>query len=363
MVLAMNFKNKKVLALLGMIIILIAGTGIFLEKRSSAEYIFDKDDGIGMNDVQKLRENVNFEGLNPSEMLVPVKSKAIAQSGLDSSEKTDSEWSDGRGPMVLKYFRFLQSKFNSATNLATHCSEVWNYLISAMPQQEAERIFAIYRKYLDCEIQLATKVSEMGQPKTLNEILDNLAQVQDFRRQMLGDEMADGLYGAEIKTREYSLRRGSIVGDNDLYGADKEDAIKRLTSDMWAESSEQVQAVQTPYNRYREKLEIYRKDFNEMGSEEEREERISEFRNQFFSPETVARLESVDMQIKSEKATESLYREKEAEVKSSASLSEKEKKETLESLQARYFGEDSEAFKRREAIRLGGEELRARYAR
>lgn len=357
MVLLMNSKKKKALALLGLIIVLIAGTGIFLKKRNSVEYIFDKDDGIGMNDVHKLREKVDFEGVNPSKMAFPVKPTA------ESSDEIVSEWSDGRGAVVLKYFKFIQSKFNASTNLATHSNDVWSYLLSAMPKKEAEKIFAMYKKYLDCEIGLATKVSEMGQPKTLNEILDNLAKVQDYRRQILGNEMADGLYGAEIKTREYSLRRGSIVGNNELYGADKENAIQQLTSDMWEESSEQVQAVQTPYNRYKEKLEIYRKDFKEMGSEEEREEKISEFRNQFFSSETVARLENVDMQIKSEKAAESLYREKETEINASTSLSEKEKKETIESLQTKYFGEDSEAFKRREAIRLGGEELRARYAK
>lgn len=363
MVLFMNSRNKKILALLGLVIIIAAGTGIFLKKRSAEQYIFDKDDGIGMNDVNSLRRSVDFEGVNPSEIGFPDKLASENQKGHGASEKAVSEWSDGRGAMVLKYFRFLQSRFNSATNLATHCSEVWKYLLSVMPKNEAEKIFAMYRKYLDCEIEMAKKVSEMGQPKTLDEILERLAKVQNVRRQMLGDEMADGLYGAEIKTREYSLRRGSIVSNNDLYGSEKENEIQKLTSDMWEENAEQVQSVQSPYNKYREKLEIYRKDLNEMGSEVDREEKITEFRKQFFTPETVAKLEDVDRQIKSEKASESQYREKEAEVRASASLSEKEKREVLESLQARYFGEDSEAFKRREAIRQGGEELRAKYAR
>lgn len=68
------------------------------------------------------------------------------------------------------------------------------------------------------------------------------------------------------------MRRGSIVNNNELYGVEKENSLKELTSDMWEENAEQVQSVQTPYNKYREKLEIYSKDLNELGPEEEREE-------------------------------------------------------------------------------------------
>lgn len=356
----MTFQNKKVLAILGILIIIFAGAGVFLKKRNAEKYIFDKDDGISMSDLNRLRQKIDFEGVNPSQIGITGK---VNQPEQGKSEKESSDWSDGRGPMVLKYFRFLQSKYSSATNLADHCSEVWKYLISVMPQKEAEIIYAKYKKYLDCEIELAKKISEFGQPKTLDEILDRLSKVQDFRRKMLGEEMADGLYGAEIKAREYSLRRGSIVNNNELYGVEKENSLKELTSDMWEENAEQVQSVQTPYNKYREKLEIYSKDLNELGSEEEREEKIAEFRKQFFSADTLARLEDVDLQIKSEKASESQYREKEAEISTSANLSEKDKKEAIESLQTRYFGEESEAFKRREAIRQGGEEIKMGYSR
>ncbi|WP_027360365.1 lipase secretion chaperone [Desulforegula conservatrix] len=356
----MTFQKKKVLAILGILIIIIAGAGVLLKKRNAGKYIFDKDDGISMSDLNSLRQKIDFEGVDPSQMGITGK---VNQPEHGKSEKESSDWSDGRGPMVLKYFRFLQSKYNSATNLAGHCSEVWKYLISVMPQNEAERIYAIYKKYLDCEIELAKKISEFGQPKTLDEILDRLSKVQDFRRNMLGEEMADGLYGAEIKAREYSLRRGSIVSNNELYGVEKENSLKELTSDMWEENAEQVQSIQTPYNKYREKLEIYSKDLNEMGSEEEREEKIAEFRQQFFSSDTLARLEDIDRQIKSEKESESQYREKEAEIMASANLSEKDKKEAIESLQTRYFREESEAFKRREEIRHGGEEIRAKYSR
>lgn len=43
-----------------------------------------------------------------------------------------------------------------------------------MPQKEAEIIYAKYKKYLDCEIELAKKISEFGQPKTLMRSLTGL---------------------------------------------------------------------------------------------------------------------------------------------------------------------------------------------
>lgn len=359
----MNPNRKKILAVMGIVLIFGAGTWLFLNNRNSDRYIFDKKDGIGMEEVHTLRNSVDFDGMNPSEVGINAIKNLSSQVGEKTKDANKIDLSYGRGPMVLKYFRFLQTKFKMSSNVATHCSDIWKYLLSVMPKNEAEKIFAAYRKYLDCEIELSKKVQELGQPKNLDEVLEMLAKVQDFRREMLGDEMADGLYGAEVKTREYALRRGSIVSDKKLYGEEKENQIASLTSDMWSESPEKVQSIQPPYNRYREKLEIFSRDLSELGSEEEREERVAEFRKEFFSPDTVARLDDVDKQIKSEKIIESQYRQKESEVMSSVSMNEKEKKEVIETLQARYFGDDAESFRRREAMRKGREDMNTKYAR
>lgn len=356
----MNLNKKKFLALMGIILVIAAGTWIFFKDRNNTGYIFDKDDRVGMVDVHTLRRQVDFEGTNVKEAGIH---SSVGSAYSEKENEAELDLSGGRGPMVLKYFRFLQSKFSSSSNIATHCSDIWKYLISVMPKGEAERIFAAYRKYLDCEIELSNKLKDIRQPKNIDEVIAVLSKVQDFRRSMLGEEMADGLFGAEVKTREYALRRGSIVADKNMYGKEKENRIENLTSDMWSEDQDQVQSVQPSYNRYREKMEIYSRDLIEMASDDDRQAAIAEFRKEFFTPDVVARLEETDRQIKSEKTAESQYRQKESEVMASASMGDDEKKEVIEGLQSRYFGDDAEAFRRREAIRKGGEEIMARYTR
>ncbi len=347
-----NSKKMKIAAVSALVLVIATGAIFFFPDKKENRHIFGRNDGIGMDDVNKLKKNIDFEGMNPVSVVFREKTgPQKPEAGIDFSE--------GRGIMLLKYFRFLQNKFSKSENLATHCADIWRYLISVMPEDDAEKMYAIYRKHLECEIELAKRISGAGQPETLEEILAGMEKIHDFRRSMLGSEMADGLFGAETKTREYALRRGAVVGDPGLSGEEKESLIEQLTSEMWEDSSEKVQSVQGQYNRYRESLEIYRKDMNEMSSDEERSEKVAEIRQKYFTPEVVARLEEVDRNIQSEKETETLYRQQETRITESASLNDDEKKEAVETLQAIFFGNEAEAFRRREAIRLAGEEMQA----
>lgn len=353
----MNKKAKTASGITGIILIFLIGYQIVVKNRLSDDYIFDKDSSIGMADVKGLREPVDFNGLSPAAAGIKVPGNG------KPGDATTLDWSGGKGTMVLKYFRFIQSKFNTSTNIISHCEDVRKYLLSVMPKDEAEKVFGMYKKYLDCEIELSKKLSEIGQqPKSIDEILEKLAVVHELRREMLGPEMADALFGAEIKSREYSLRRGAIVADKDMRGEEKEKALASLTSDMWSENAEQVQSIQNPYNRYMEKLEIYKRDLAEMPSDEEKNAKISDIRKQVFPPETVAKLEEVDAKIEADKATENSYREKEKAIMA-ADMTEQAKQAAIDKLRTDLFGEDKEAFIRREAIRKGSQEAMEKNGR
>jgi lipase chaperone LimK len=184
-----------------------------------------------------------------------------------------------------------------------------------------------------------------------------LKQIQQFRRDRLGVELADKLFGADVKAKEYAFRRADIVGDKLLYGEAKEDMLKQLNEDMWGEDADAVEKHPNDYNRYKEKLLIYKKDMDEIDSDELRQKKIKEFRNEFFTPEVVKRLDKVDQQIVAEKQNNDDYREKEKKILENTGLTEETKNKKIEALQNEMFGEEADAFRRRENMRIGLEKM------
>ena len=116
-------------------------------------------------------------------------------------------------------------------------------------------------------------------------LLSLLYTIQNFRREKLGKETADALFGREVKESEYLLRKAIIIGDNTLYGKEKENRLQKLKGDMW--DGEVISMVEdsNPYNRYQLKMQLYQKDLSELG-EKERKLKVEEFRKEFFSKES-----------------------------------------------------------------------------
>lgn len=258
---------------------------------------------------------------------------------------------------TLKYLRFLHRNFRKSKNLKEHLQHVLRYLESQLSPADAKRAYDIYASYLDCEMALETKLAQWNQPTDAEDMLESLARVQEIRREFLGDDLADALYGTEVKSKEYSVRRSVIVADEDLYGIEKEELIEQLNADMWGEEAGLVETGgKQPYQRYREKINLYSKDFSEI-SKDEKEEMIFAFRNTFFPEEIVERLENVDAQISAENQQEAAYFQKESEIMMDARLSEEQKSAAIDELQDEIFEQNAESFRRRENIRKGLEQL------
>ncbi len=256
---------------------------------------------------------------------------------------------------TIKFFKHLQRKYKDMP-LEKHLETVRQYLLSIMNRDRAESIFALYKKFTMYEIKLSDEMKNWENPGSPTEMLRYLRNLQDFRRQYFGDEVADLLFGPRVKSQEYQIRRSSIVRDDDLYGAEKEKRLQELNSQMWDNTGDAITSMQEPYERYQEKLEIYQKDLSELPGSE-KEQKVDEFRKEFFTPETIERLEKVDQQLAAEKQTEEKYRQAEQKVKSDPNLTASEKDARIRELQKEYFGEQAEAFRRREAIKEGSRQF------
>ncbi len=356
----MTVKNKKIIALIGLFaIIFLIGYWLFPKDQEKTEYIFDKSYNISLEDVKKARQSLPKD-TSVGETAPP---EAAAVDSQNSQDKVtpqepglDLRQIFGEGLInsytTLKYFKHIEHLFRKSSTLGEHFDEVKKYLFDQFSEKEAQTLFDTYRTYLQCEMDLMDEFRNLTSAKSTEEAIETLKQIQAFRRDRMGTELADKLFGADVKAKEYAFRRADIVGDDTLYGETKEEMLKNLNQDMWGEDALAIEEHPNDYNRYKEKLLIYEKDLEELESEELRQAKIKEFRSEFFTPEVVKRLDEVDQQIATEEQTEMAYREKEKKILENTGLTEETKNQKIEALRKEMFGEEAEAFGRRETMRL-----------
>ncbi|MBF0120299.1 MAG: hypothetical protein HQK79_15795 [Desulfobacterales bacterium] len=293
-------------------------------------YIFDKDRNVKANDVMQSQKNISFD--KDDNVKIYFSNKLI-------------------NPHTIKYFKYLQNLFKINTGLTNHLDEVQKYLFTQWQQNEASELYKIYKSYIQSELNLMEAMKTWGTPSNPESLLEFLAKAQAFRRSSLGEELADALFGAEIKAQEYSIRRGMIINDKDAYGEEKEQKLKALDQDMWGDEAEVVDNYPDQYTQYREKLEIYKKNLDEASSEDDRNTKIKKFREDFFSPEVIKKLEDIDRKLTGEKQVEDKYYLEERKILEDTKLSPAEKQHKKNELQNKFFGDEAEAFRRRENIK------------
>jgi lipase chaperone LimK len=366
----MTVNQKRLAAIFTAVLLLfLFGYWLYPKDTGQPEYIFDKSYDIELADVHKSREHIDFDELanNSSDAAPPSSTQQT-----DDAEAMEAPPEDGidlralfsegliNSYTTLKFFKHLEHKFRKSTTLGEHFDSVKQYLFSEFSETEARKLFNTYKEYLQCEMDLLEEYKHFSGVQTPEEAIDMLKQIQAFRRQRLGKELADRLFGTDVKAKEYAFRRAAIVRDNTLYGREKEERLAELNKDMWGDESAAVDAHRNAYNQYQETLQIYQKDLDEAASEAARQKKLRQLREEHFSPEVVAKFEEIDQQMDEAAEREKTYREQAGAIESNEALSEAEKEKRIRNLQSEVFGEDAAAFRRREAIRKGREEMKKR---
>jgi len=360
----MIIKNKKIVALIGIFTLcVLIGYWLFPKDKEQTEYIFDKNYNISLEDVKKARKSLPKNRITEESATENITSDASGPEAIDQTEDPGLDLREIFGEGLInsytthKYFKHLEHLFRKSTTLGEHFDEVKKYLFAEFSEEEAQILFETYKNYLQCEMDLMEEFRNLTSSKSTEEAIDTLKQIQAFRRDRLGVELADKLFGADVKAKEYAFRRADIVGEESLHGEAKEEMLKQLNEDMWGEDANAIEEHPNDYNRYKEKLLIYKKDLEELESEEMRKVKIKEYRNEFFTPEVVKRLDEVDQQIVAEKHNENSYRIQEKKILENTGLTEDTKNKKIESLQNEMFGEEADAFRRRETMRLELEKM------
>jgi lipase chaperone LimK len=324
-------KRNKIIAMAGIIlavIITVIIAGIMTRGKKQEGYVFDRNSKIRVKDI-----NIY-----------------LGQSEFKANDVKDYFKKDAINSYTLKYFFFLDDKFKDSRNTEELLQLVRDYLNTVMPPDEADKLFAVYKTYVYYQRDVHDKMTTWGRPTTPEEAIDYLHKLQDYRRKVFGDDNADVLFGPSVMLEEYPIRRGMIIGDQNLYGAEKEKKLNDLKKDMWGEETDTIDNYTEPLDRYHEKFKIYQKDMAEMTSDEERQAKIRQFREEIFEPEQVRRLEDVDRVEANEKKNEQDYFAQENEIKNNTNLDADGKTQKIRELQDQMFGSEAESFRRRLSI-------------
>lgn len=265
---------------------------------------------------------------------------------------------DVANPFTISFFKGLQKRFN-ADSLEEHLAKVREYLYSEMTPERAEALLKLYRKFLSYEEEMSKKLAKWGNPRDVSGALEVLGKIQRFQREFFGEEVADLLFGASVKSREYPLRRMAIINDDSLYAEEKRKRLDELSTTMWGEDAAEAGVASKPYVRYREELEIHERDFREMDAGERRAAE-KEIRSTIFPSDVVERLDEVDRTLAEEKEELQRYKEEEKRILNDPNLTPEEKDSAVRKLQDDTLGDDAEAYRRREAIRDAQEEYLSR---
>jgi lipase chaperone LimK len=332
--------SRKNALISGIIIVLIILTINIVSKMVSSDetdYISGNSEELSYSDVRDYMKKVDFSGDN---------SRAYFKDNLINK-------------YTLKFFKYLQETFKDMT-YEQHIEAVRKYLYDSMDSDSADQLLEIYKKFLDYENRIAAEISGKTDLETTDDFLKILKRMRELQVEIFGEKNADIIFGASLKSQEYPIRRAGIVNDKSLYGKEKEEKIRQLNKEMWGSEGEEIEKNRKPYTQYTEKIETYSKDLSEMG-EEEKSQKVKEFREEIFSPEIVQRLEEVDNLMEAEKQKELSYLSAYSEISNNKELSETEKKDMIYNLQNKTFGEEADSVRRREDMEAGKKDMINKY--
>jgi len=262
------------------------------------------------------------------------------------------------GPDTLLLMRFLMRHYPECTEWNCNFEKAKKYLYENFSVENAKELFELYERFIECEDKVRSKNINLSGTQSIDEMIDMIRIRHDLRRQILGAELADALFGAEVKMQEYKLRKSVILSDGNLYGAQKEEKIKSLDIEMWDESASTYDD-RLPYVKYQEQLEIFKKDIDEASSPEEQSRILGNLRAKCFDAQIVELMQMVDAELDVIKLKKGAYEEARKAITEDPALDEKQKEEKIRALQKNMFdAEYAERIRRMENMEKARDALR-----
>jgi lipase chaperone LimK len=257
---------------------------------------------------------------------------------------------------TLDFFRHMDELFQDSKDLADNLEKARKYLYSVLPSQQAGEMLDLYNKYLTIQIDYRDPKRGKETPRNPEEAIVNLYKLQEDRRAIFGRENADIIFGAEVKSNEYFIRRNAVIADSNMTGLEKERKLGILNESMWGSAAAPFEENITAYERYQDKLNLYSNDLSALRTEKEKEAFRQQLQRQTLSGEQIQGLADVENQAAEEKKTNEQYYAREKEILNDTSISQETKDMKIRELQDATFGEEANAFRRGQIMQKASEQ-------
>ncbi len=261
---------------------------------------------------------------------------------LKQSEDLDMELVDAS---LREYMHSMYFKFRNADGKEDFLEMIRIQLNNDFPSETAAKLMKIYAAYMDCELRLQERLITYDEPKNEEDMLFIANDMFAFRVEQLGEDLAERLYGQEHKITKYKIQNKKIYDNDSLYGAEKEMQLRLLAAEVFGDNADENVYDKTGESLYREKLSLYKKDFEEM-DEQEKKDKIREFRLEYLAPEVVESIETAEAVTAAGRQKDLDYGAKEDVILNDPELNEDEKQEKIRSLQDEMYGDRADEIRR-----------------
>ncbi|MBF0397725.1 MAG: hypothetical protein HQK78_13180, partial [Desulfobacterales bacterium] len=235
-------------------------------------------------------------------------------------------------------------------------SKVREHLMKEFSSETVEKIMKIYTLYLDCELELQQAMLAWEQPKNEQGWINLSNKIYEFRKTKLGNDLGEGLFGYQHKTVLFDIMTDKIHKDKSLYGSEKEKKIQMIAAKIFGDAADSFLSDKNDETAYQQKLQLYKKDMDEM-TEDEKRKKLRAIREEFFSTEDVKEMELAEEKIEKEKNRDQSYDLKKNEILKDQNLSKTEKEEKIKRIQDEIYGEMASEIRRGEEFSQKHNEL------
>ena len=366
-------KQGKIILVFSIILnfFLVVSVGIiFMDNQKSSDKswhnvksVEDKSEDINIKSYAKHSEKKHTNAMKEEKTEInepPKDNKTVVNEENEALKNFD--YSTIINPNTIDYFKHLSVMFPGISSIDGHFDKIHEYLLKKYPKEEADALFHVYKKYFKCETELKNERVSWGFPKSSDEWINYVKNAYEFRLKNMGDKIGGLLFGTSYKKLSYKLKKAKILQDDTLYGADKEKWLEELGNEVWGDEYQGTiySDVNSSFDLYKQKLELYKKDFEEM-TDEEREEKLKEFRNDLLSPELVENMEKAEKRTAEGKQRFESYKSEEQSILQNQDLNEEQKQEKIKELQNKTYGTHADAFRRGQNIQKESLEAAKRF--
>ncbi len=229
-----------------------------------------ESDAVEISDEQLNLKGCDFEELNESEDLQELFKDSIINKH------------------TINVIKMIQKRFNFSFNdINSHYKKVEEFLGTQFDDEaKVEDFYNFYKKYNEFEMAQINDSNSLWlkTPENPEEAISLTNEKQQYQREVFGYDVADTLWDEETKIHEYNMKILGILRE-DIYSAQvKEQLIEELKAETFGDNGGERDTIENLKARLYVKLAIHSEDLMDM-TDEERDRKIDEFKNEIFSPE------------------------------------------------------------------------------